>query len=78
MNLPPISPMINSTFNLARAKNQAEHRAWTNLSAVLSGRFNLPIAMMNIQRQGDLDLVLRCMNSKLTMPLRLPMPPAWT
>src|SRR6266853_4619249 len=64
MNLPPVSPMINVAFNVSRAKYHAEHTAWTNLSGVLSGRFNLPIAMMNIQRQGDLDLLLRCMEDE--------------
>jgi len=64
MNFPPISPMINAAFNVARAKYRAEHIAWTNLSGVLSGRFNLPIATMNIQRQGDLDLLLRCMEDE--------------
>jgi hypothetical protein len=63
-NLPPVSPLINAAFNVARAKYRAEHTAWTNLSAVLSGRFNLPVAMMNIQRQGDLDLLLRCMEDE--------------
>jgi hypothetical protein len=64
MNRPPISPFINVAFNMARAKYRAEHTAWTNLSGVLSGRFNLPVAMTNIQRQGDLDLLLRCMEDE--------------
>jgi hypothetical protein len=64
MNLPPVSPMINIAFNVARAKYRAEHTAWTNLSGVLSGRFNLPVAVMNIQRLGDLDLLLRCMEDE--------------
>ena len=64
MNLPAVSPLINVAFNVSRAKYRDEHTAWTNLSGVLSGRFNLPIAMMNIQRQGDLDLLLRCMEDE--------------
>jgi hypothetical protein len=56
--------MINIAFNVSRAKYRAEHAAWTNLSGVLSGRFNLPVAMMNVQRQGDLDLLLRCMEDE--------------
>jgi hypothetical protein len=64
MNLPPISPLINVAFTVARAKYRAEHTAWTNLSGVLSGRFNLPVAMMNMQRQGDLDLLLRGMEDE--------------
>lgn len=56
--------MINTAFNVSRTKYRAEHTARTNLSGVLSGRFNLPVAMMNIQRQGDLDLLLRCMEDE--------------
>ena len=57
-------PLMNMAFNVARAKYRAEHTAWTNLSFVLSGRFNLPVAMMNMQRQGDLDLLVRCMEDE--------------
>jgi hypothetical protein len=64
MNLPPVSPLMNMAFNVARAKYRAEHTAWTNLSFVLSGRFNLPVATMNMQRQGYLDLLLRCMEDE--------------
>lgn len=64
MALPPISPMICASFNLARARYRAEHTAWTNLSGILSGRFNLPVAVMNMQRQGDLDLLLRCIEDE--------------
>src|SRR5882757_3831642 len=59
-----ISPLINTTFLLARARHAALHKQWTELSALLSGRFNLYVAMVNIQRQGDLDLVLRCMEDE--------------
>jgi hypothetical protein len=64
MSLPPVSPLIALAFNAARAKYRAEHTAWTNLSGALSGRFKLIIALMNIQRQGDLDLLLRCMEDE--------------
>ena len=64
MKAPTVSPLINTTFNIARAKYHALYIDWTNLSGVLSGRFNLPVAMMNIQRQGELDLVLRCMEDE--------------
>lgn len=62
--LPPISPYINTAFVFARAKLTAEHTAWTNLSGILAGRFNLFPAVMNIQRQGDLDLLLKCMEDE--------------
>jgi len=64
MTLPPVSPMLNSLFNIARAKYRAEHSAWVDLSFRLSGRFKLFIALGSIQREGDLDLLLRCLEDE--------------
>jgi hypothetical protein len=54
MTLPPVSPLLNSLFNVARAKYRAENEAWVQLSYRLSGRFNLVTAVSSIQREGDL------------------------
>jgi hypothetical protein len=62
--LPPVSPFIRSAFHIAKAKFNVEHASWTNLSARLAGRFSLPVAMISLQRQGDLDLLLRCMEDE--------------
>jgi hypothetical protein len=62
--LPLISPYIRTAFLLAKAKYPVESTAWTNLSGVLAGRFSLPVAMINFQRQGDLDVLLRCMEDE--------------
>jgi hypothetical protein len=62
--LPPVSPYIASAFQIARAKYHVKHASWTNLSARLAGRFSLPIAMISLQRLGDLDLLLRCMEDE--------------
>src|ERR1700730_5709954 len=62
--LPLVSPYIKTAFLLAKTKYQLENAAWTNLSGVLAGRFSLPIAMINFQRQSDLDLLLRCMEDE--------------
>src|SRR5690348_6351844 len=64
MTPPPVSPLLNSLFNAARAKCSAEHKAWVQLSYRLSGRFNLPTATFSIQREGDLDLLLRCLEDE--------------
>lgn len=61
---PPISPYLKTAFLLAKAKHPIENTAWTNLSGILAGRFSLPIAMINLQRQADLDLLLRCMEDE--------------
>jgi hypothetical protein len=62
--LPLVSPYIASAFQIAKAKYNVEHASWTNLSARLAGRFSLPIAMISLQRQGDQDLLLRCMEDE--------------
>jgi hypothetical protein len=59
MTLPLVSPWLNGLFNVARAKYRAEYEAWVELSGRLSGRFNLVTAAPSIQREGDLDLLLR-------------------
>jgi hypothetical protein len=53
-----------NAFNIAKLKYHAEYVAWTNFSGRIAGRFNLPVAVPNIQRQGDLDLLLRCMEDE--------------
>jgi hypothetical protein len=64
MTLPPVSPLLNGLFNVARAKYGAEYKAWVDLSFRLSGRFNLVTAAPSIQREGDLDLLLRCLEDE--------------
>jgi hypothetical protein len=56
--------MLNSLFNIARKKYQTEHETWVQLSFRLSGRFKLFTAMPSLQRQGDLDLLLRCLEDE--------------
>lgn len=64
MTLPPISPLLNELFNIARARYRMEIQAWVGLSYRLSGRLNLVTAVVNIQRQGDLDILLRCLEDE--------------
>ena len=64
MTLPPVSPLLNSLFNVARAKFGAEHEAWVQLSYRLSGRFKLLTAVSSIQREGDVDILLRCLEDE--------------
>jgi hypothetical protein len=62
--LPLVSPYIASAFLIAKAKYGGEQASWTDLSGRLAGRFHLPIAMISLQRLGDLDLLLRCMEDE--------------
>jgi hypothetical protein len=56
--------LLSGLFNIARAKYRAENEAWVQLSFRLSGRFNLGTAAASIQREGDLDLLLRCLEDE--------------
>lgn len=60
-----VSPLLTDSFGVAKAKLFDRHTAWTNLSALLAGRFSLLPAMQSIQRQGDLDLLLCCVENEL-------------
>jgi hypothetical protein len=64
MTLPPVSPLLKSLFDVARAKYRAENQAWVELSCRLSARFNLVTALSSIQREGDLDILLRCLEDE--------------
>lgn len=64
MTLPLVAPLLNTLFNIARTKYRAENEAWVQLSFRLSGRFNLVTAMTSIQQQGDLDILLRCLEDE--------------
>src|ERR1700726_141729 len=64
MTLPPVSPILNNLFNIARGKYRAENEAWVSLSHRLSGRFGLVTASASIQREGDLDILLRCLEDE--------------
>jgi hypothetical protein len=64
MTLLLVSPLLKRLFNVARAKYGTENEAWVQLSHRLSGRFNLGTAAPSIQREGDLDLLLRCLEDE--------------
>ncbi len=64
MTPPLISVLLNSLFNVARSKYRTEHGVWTDLSYRLAGRFDLPAAMPSIQKEGDIDILLRCLEDE--------------
>ncbi|MBB4196759.1 hypothetical protein CCR94_11205 [Rhodoblastus sphagnicola] len=64
MTLPAVSPLLNGLFDIARAKYRAENEAWVKLSYSLSGQFNLVNAVTSIQSEGDLDILLRCLEDE--------------
>jgi hypothetical protein len=72
MTQPLVSTLLNSLFNVARAKYSAENKSWVDLSYRLSGRFNLVTAVSSIQREGDLDILLRCLEDEFNTSKDVP------
>jgi hypothetical protein len=66
MTPPPLSPLLISLFDIARAKYRVEYEAWVQLSHRLAGRFNLVTAAPSIQREGDLDMLLRSLEDEFS------------
>jgi hypothetical protein len=62
--LPPVTPYIETAFQIAQAKYGVEHGTWIDLSARLAGRVSLAPLMANLQRVGSLDLLLRAMEDE--------------
>jgi hypothetical protein len=63
-SIPSVSTHITSAFFIARTKYPDLHSGWIDLSGRLSGRFSLPVAEINLQQQGDIDLLIRCMEDE--------------
>lgn len=59
-----VTPYIEAAWKAARAKYPEQHGTWIDLSARLAGRISIVPLMMNVQRLGDLDLLLRAMEDE--------------
>ncbi|MCW2285144.1 hypothetical protein M2323_003038 [Rhodoblastus acidophilus] len=67
MTLPLVSPLLTGLINIAREKYKAENEAWVQLSLLLSGRFNLDAALISLQWQGEVDILLRCLEDEINI-----------
>ena len=61
---PLVTPYVEAAFAVARSKFPAQNAAWVDLSARLTGRVAVAPLLVNIQRIGDLDLLLRAMEDE--------------
>ena len=59
-----VSKLIAAAFDLARAAQPDLHRAWIQVSVRLGGALPHSRMMSAVQQDGDLDLVLRCMEDE--------------
>jgi hypothetical protein len=56
-----VTQLITEAFVLARSRYPEIHKAWISTSGRLGGLLPSSLFMLSLQRAGDLDMVLRCM-----------------
>lgn len=61
-----VGQLILAAFGLARSRNPDLHAAWITTSFRLGGLLAASTLSVSIQRAGDLDLLLRCMEDDLS------------
>src|SRR5436190_22972233 len=64
---PPVSALIAQAFTIAMSKYNAELMLMTNMSGRMASRCLLRFAVFDIERQTQLDVVLRCMEDELAL-----------
>jgi hypothetical protein len=64
MMLMQVSKHIISAFDIAKSKHQEEESKWISLSYDLIGSTAIVMLAFSIQRAGDFDLLLRCMEDE--------------
>ncbi len=60
-----VGTLVGQAFSEARARYQAINVAWVRISHLVGGRLPASLMSVSIQRDGELDLVLRCIEDEL-------------
>jgi hypothetical protein len=60
-----VGPLIAGAFMRARSRYPELNRTWVKVSFKAGGRLPASLLMVNIQRDGELDLVIRCMEDEV-------------
>jgi hypothetical protein len=59
-----VSSAIVRAFRQAAAQNPSLHKAWISISYLVGGLLPASLLMVSIQRVGELDILLRCMEDE--------------
>ena len=59
-----VTKLISTAFHVARSKYGTLNRSWVAVSHRIGGRLPHSLLSMSVQRDGELDLVLRCMEDE--------------
>lgn len=58
-----VGQLLASAFEAARVRKALLHETWIKISSEIGRRLPNSLVMMSVQRAGELDLALRCMES---------------
>jgi hypothetical protein len=62
---PNVGSVLVHLFLSARARHGALHKSWIKASFVLGGRLPASLLMTSVQRDGDIDMVLRSVEDEI-------------
>ena len=65
---PLVTNIIDATFNVARQRHSEINRRWISISWALGSQLPASLLPVNIQRAGELDLILRCIEDEFALP----------
>jgi hypothetical protein len=63
-----VAQLVNAAFVLSSSRCQELHRTWTSISADVGGRLPDSLLAPSVQRSGELDMVLRCIEDDFSPP----------
>lgn len=64
MGIRTVGQLLSSAFSMAYMQQSSLHKLWTDISFKIGGRLPNSLVAMSVQRIGELDLVLRCMENE--------------
>ncbi|MGC1369038.1 MAG: hypothetical protein WA831_04250 [Methylovirgula sp.] len=63
-----VTTILDEAFNSARAKKSEIYKRWISVFFVMGAQLPESLLPVNVQRDGELDLLLRCMEDEFLMP----------
>jgi hypothetical protein len=62
-----VTQLITAAFGLARSRHQELHQTWIAISMSVGGMIPNSLLMASVQRSGELDMILRCMEDDYSL-----------
>jgi hypothetical protein len=63
-----MTTLLDAAFGLARQRQNDVYRRWVSISWAMGGQLPNSLLSVNVQRDGELDLILRCLEDEFQLP----------